>query len=177
MIVEGRYRIRRWIGPRKESGAYPKLYYLAGIMREEAAEKQARGTGILENRDVLILVCGRGPEVVALSAVQRERLREFAARRSIDNASPHLLPVLHLGELPTLGSSYLVMPQLRNTLQALVDPGPLPPPDEALALILRDAGRSVRGRGEPARLCPRQPVAYILACTSPRGVAAESPPP
>ncbi len=136
VIVEGRYRIRRWIGHTQESERpYPKLYYLAEVMREEAAEKQARGTGILENKDVLILVCGRGPEVAALSAVQRERLREFADRRSIDSASPHLLPVLHLGELPTLGSSYLVMPQLRNTLQALVDPGPLPPPDEALALI------------------------------------------
>lgn len=136
VIIEGRYRIRRWVGHTQESERpYPKLYYLAEVMREEEAEKLARGTGILENKDVLVLVCGRGPEVAALSGVQRDRLREFASRRSIDSAPPHLLPVLHLGELPTLGSSYLVMPQLRNTLQAVVDPGPLPPPDEALVLV------------------------------------------
>ncbi len=136
VILEGRYRIRRWIGHTQESERpYPKLYYLAEVMREEEAERLARGLGILENKDVLVLVCGRGPEVAALASTQRERLREFAAQRSIASVPPHLLPVLHLGELPTLGSSYLVMPQLRNTLQAVVDPGPLPPPDEALDLI------------------------------------------
>ena len=136
VIVEGRYRIRRWLGHTQESERpFPKLYYLAEIMREEEPETLARASGILENKDVLIMVCGRGPEVAALSSVQRERLREFAARRAVGRVSPHLMPVLHLGELPTLGSSYLVLPQLRNTLQALIDPGPLPPADEAMTLI------------------------------------------
>jgi len=136
VIVEGRYRIRRWIGHTQESERpYPKLYYLAEIMREEEPEKLARATGLLENKDVLLMVCGRGPEVAALSNVQRDRLRDFAAQRSVSKVSPHLTPVLHLGELPTLGSTYLVLPQLRNTLQALIDPGPLPPFDEAMSLI------------------------------------------
>lgn len=136
VILEGRYRIRRWVGHTQESERpYPKLYYLAEIMREEEPEKLARATGILENKDVLIMVCGRGPEVAALSSVQRDRLRAFAAQRSVGQVTPHLMPVLHLGELPTLGSSYLVLPQLRNSLQAVVDPGPLPPADEAMTLI------------------------------------------
>ena len=136
VILEGRYRIRRWIGHTQESERpYPKLYYLAEIMREEEAEQAARATGILENKDVLVLVCGRGPEVAALSSLQRDRLRDFANRRSMATVPPHLLPVLHMGELPTLGSTYLVMPQLRNTLHAVVDPGPLPPSEETLPLV------------------------------------------
>ena len=136
VILEGRYRIRRWIGHTQESERpYPKLYYLAEIMREEEPEKLARASGILENKDVLVMVCGRGPEVSALSDVQRDRLRDFAARRALAHVPPHLLPVLHVGELPTLGSTFLVLPHLRNTLNALIDPGPIPPADETLMLV------------------------------------------
>lgn len=133
VLLDGRYRIRRWMGATAEAERpYPKLLYLAEATQDGPAEQQARTLGLLDGRDVQVVICGRGPEVQALPGVQRAKLKQWIAKRMLGPCPAELLPILASGELPTLSSSYLVFPQCRSTLQALLDAGPLPAIEEAL---------------------------------------------